>query len=90
MRLKPQLVGRRFGRVMYLVNGIVALALVLPFLFLASLPFILLFALFFTLFIKTWQDLRHREGKALNKTLGDTARNVLLFALLLSAFIVLS
>ena len=82
--------GRRFGRVMYLVNGIVALALVLPFLFLASLPFILLFALFFTLFIKTWQDLRHREGKALNKTLGDTARNVFLFALLLSAFIVLS
>ena len=82
--------GRRFGRVMYLVNGIIALALVLPFLFLASLPFILLFALFFTLFIKTWQDLRHREGKALNKTLGDTARNVLLFALLLSAFIVLS
>lgn len=84
------LFGRRFGRILYLVNGLIALALIFPFLLNASLVFMLLFALFFTLFIKTWQDLRHREGRALNQTLGDTARNVLLFALLLSAFLLFS
>ena len=79
--------GRRFGRILYLINGFIAMLLILPFIIGASLLFQLLFALFFTLFIKTWLDMRRYEGKALNKVLGATARNVMVFAILLSAFL---
>lgn len=82
------LFGRKFGKIAYLANGILAIGLILPFLLEASAPFLLLFALFFALFIKTWQDLSHREGRALNQVLGNTARNEFLFALLLSGYLI--
>ena len=78
------LFGRGFGRIFYLMNGIVAFLFAMPLLFEAPTWVLLLFAAFFTLFIKTWRELYHFEGKELNKTLAHTARNVFLFTLLLS------
>ncbi len=82
------LFGRRFGRIFYLLNGIVALSLVFPLLVQASLWMPAAFGLFFVLFIATWQEMRRKNGKELNLTLAHTARNVLLFSILLSIFLV--
>ena len=83
------LFGRRFGRVAYLVNGGLALGLVFPLLLGAPVWLIALFGLFFVLFIATWQEMRRQEGRALNATLGHTARNVFLFSLLVSLLLCL-
>lgn len=83
------LFGRRFGRVAYLVNGLIALLLVFPLLLAAPLWLTALFGLFFVLFVATWQEMRKREGRALNATLGHTARNVFLFSLLVSLLLCL-
>ncbi len=81
--------GRRFGRIMYMFNGVIALFIILPLLFSATLPYHVLFALYFILFMKTWLDLVLLNGRALNKVLAATAINVLLFSLLISAFLIL-
>ena len=83
------LFGRRFGRVAYLVNGLIALLLVFPLLLAAPLWLTALFGLFFVLFVATWQEMRKREGRSLNATLGHTARNVGLFSLLVSLLLCL-
>lgn len=83
------LFGRRFGRVAYLVNGLIALLLVFPLLLAAPLWLTALFGLFFVLFAATWQEMRKREGRSLNATLGHTARNVFLFSLLVSLLLCL-
>ena len=83
------LFGRRFGRVAYLVNGLIALLLVFPLLLAAPLWLTALFGLFFVLFVATWQEMRKREGRSLNATLGHTARNVFLFSLLISLLLCL-
>ena len=83
------LFGRGFGRVAYFVNGGLALLLVLPLLLTAPVWLIALFGLFFVLFLATWQELRRQEGRALNATLGHTARNVFLFSLLVSLLLCL-
>ena len=83
------LFGRRFGRVAYFVNGLIALLLVFPLLLAAPLWLTALFGLFFVLFVATWQEMRKREGRALNATLGHTARNVFLFSLLVSLLLCL-
>ena len=77
------LFGRRFGRVIYLINGLLALALVFPLIIQLDVTFQVFYGIFFVLFIATWQEMRRKEGQALNRTLGHTARNVFLFALLL-------
>ena len=78
------LFGRTFGLVAYLLNGILALLIALPLLLVKPFWIVGLFALFSGLFFITWQEMRQKEGRALNATLGHTARNVLLYALLLS------
>ncbi len=78
------LFGRKFGVVAYFLNGVLALLIAFPLLLNVSLWMVGLFALFFALFISTWLEMMHNEGCALNKTLGHTARNVFLYALLLS------
>ena len=83
------LFGRRFGRVAYLVNGLIALLLVFPLLLAAPLWLTALFGLFFVLFVATWQEMRKRDGRSLNATLGHTARNVFLFSLLVSLLLCL-
>lgn len=83
------LFGRGFGKIAYFVNGGLALLLVFPLLLTAPVWLIALFGLFFVLFLATWQELRRQEGRALNATLGHTARNVFLFSLLVSLLLCL-
>lgn len=78
------LFGRRFARVFYLVNNVVALLLVLPLLIEAPLWLLFLFGLLFALICLTCKELYTHQGKELNLTLAHTARNLFLFALLLS------
>jgi len=81
------LFGRRFGRIVYLINGFIALLLICPLLIQVGLWMQCLFALYFALFIATWQQLKRNEGRALNRVLGQTARNVFLFAILMVVFL---
>lgn len=80
--------GQQFGRWFYLFNGIVPILLVSPLLLQTEGWKVALFGFFFVLFFQTWRELCTREGKSLNDTLGHTGRNVLLFALCLSALLV--
>lgn len=79
------LFGRRFGRVLYLVNGLVALSIVFPLLLEDNWWKECLYGVFFVLFIVTWRELKRYEGRELNHTLAHTARNLFLFALILTA-----
>lgn len=79
------LFGRRFGRVLYLVNGLVALSIVFPLLLEDNWWKECLYGVFFVLFIVTWGELKRYEGRELNHTLAHTARNLFLFALILTA-----
>ncbi|WP_455637472.1 1,4-dihydroxy-2-naphthoate polyprenyltransferase [Parabacteroides sp.] len=83
------LFGRGFGRIFYLLNGLVAILLAIPLLFEAPTWILFLFAGFFALFFVTWRELYRFDGKELNKTLGHTARNVLIFTLLLCVLLLL-
>jgi len=83
------LFGKTFGRYFYLLNGIIALLIIIPLLFVAPSWQIALFALFFVLFLSTWKEMGKYTGKELNQTLGKTARNVLIFAVLLSLLLLL-
>ena len=74
------LFGRTFGLVTYLLNGILAFLITLPLLMDASPWLVCLFAAFSVLFAATWLY----QGRELNRTLGNTARNVFIYAVLLS------
>lgn len=78
------LFGRRFGRIAYLVNGVLAVLIALPLLMGGTVWAECLFGVFCVLFASTWMEMRHAEGRELNKTLGRTARNVFVYAVLLS------
>jgi len=78
------LFGARFGRIFYLVNGIIAFLIITPLLLEVSVWILFLFAALFALFVATFRELYYFSGRELNKTLAHTARNVFLFALLVS------
>lgn len=82
------LFGRRFGRVFYILNQCMAFLLVFPLLLDAPWWVLFLFAVLFTLCFYTTKELVTLEGRTLNRTLGYTARNVFLFALVLSLYFV--
>ncbi len=84
------LFGRRFARAWYLLNGVVAVAL----LFAHLLDFGVWYALvpslvYLYLHTMTWWRMGRREGMALNPLLGATARNLLVFTLMVSLIWVL-
>ncbi|WP_102408394.1 1,4-dihydroxy-2-naphthoate polyprenyltransferase [Parabacteroides bouchesdurhonensis] len=81
------LFGRTFGRVLYLINGVIALLIVVPLLLNDIWWMTCLFGLFAILFVSTWLELERYEGRELNKTLAHTARNVFIFAILLSVLL---
>ncbi len=83
------LFGRRFGRIAYLLNGLLAVLIVLPLLIMTAIWMQVLFAAFFACFIAAWNELRMTEGRALNVTLGRTARVLLFFSLLVSLLLIL-
>ena len=78
------LFGRTFGLVTYLLNGILAFLITLPLLMDASPWLVCLFAAFSVLFAATWLEMKQYQGRELNRTLGHTARNVFIYAVLLS------
>ena len=78
------LFGRTFGLLAYLLNGILAVLITLPLLMDASPWLVCLFAAFSVLFAATWLEMKHYQGRELNRTLGHTARNVFIYAVLLS------
>lgn len=82
------LFGRRFGRVFYVVNECIAFLLIFPLLLEAPWWILFLFGILFTFCFYTTRELFLLEGKALNQTLGHTARNVFFFALILSSLFV--
>jgi 1,4-dihydroxy-2-naphthoate octaprenyltransferase len=75
--------GRRFGRMLYLSNGILAIVFSLPLLGALHLWMALPYLGFLLLFVGDWRELSRSEGRALNRSLGAAARNVLLYTLLL-------
>ena len=82
------LFGRRFGRVFYVLNECLAFLLVLPLILDAPWWILFLFGILFALCFYTTRELLTLEGRALHRTLGHTARNVFLFAAVLSLLFV--
>lgn len=84
--------GRRFALILYLLNGLIALLLVLP--LVAILPALSwqvgLLGVFFILFYLVWREMAHTEGRLLNKTLGKTGMLVFLFSVSISAILCFS
>ena len=82
--------GRKVMGHIYLLSGILSMALMTPLwqeLPAWSLPVPLIYLL---LHIKTWLKLMRNTGAALNPVLGLTARNLLLFSIMLTLIIVVS
>lgn len=82
------LFGKRFGRFFYVVNNILAFILICPLLIDAPWWILFAFGIVFGLMFMTSKEIFTREGKDLNITLAHTARNVFLFALILSVLFI--
>lgn len=76
-RTSVVILGRKFAIVTYLVNGILATAMLCT--SFVGAAFALLFMM---LHLKTWRGLKTTEGTALNAYIGLTARNQLLFTII--------
>lgn len=77
------LLGKKFGVVFYLVNILLAIACAYPVMF-VSTGNILILIICLLFFIRTWKEMQSKSGVALNETLAHTARNVFLYAIILS------
>jgi 1,4-dihydroxy-2-naphthoate octaprenyltransferase len=67
----------------YLLSGFVAMALMFPVWMNLSLYSLAVPLLFLLLHVKTWKKIKSSRGAALNPLLGATAKNLLLFTLML-------
>ena len=76
--------GRKPAAAAYLINGYVGISLLAPLWFAAPLWVLAVPALYLVLHTVTWHRLTHCDGAALNPLLGATARNMLIFAVLLT------
>ena len=76
--------GRKPAAAAYLINGYVGISLLAPLWIAAPLWVLSVPALYLVLHTVTWHRLTHRDGAALNPLLGATARNMLIFAVLLT------
>lgn len=74
------LFGRRCLRIVYLINVLLASAVII--IYSQSWLAIAIAALFTLIGIGTWREIAKRKGKELNITFGHTARNVLIYAIL--------
>ena len=82
--------GEKAGRYAYLALGILAVGLCAFYAFNGYLMASLLPVLFLILHFTTWREMvRIYQGKALNIVLGKTARNIVVFGLLLSIGLIL-
>ncbi|MDH6311881.1 1,4-dihydroxy-2-naphthoate octaprenyltransferase [Parabacteroides sp. PFB2-10] len=78
------LFGKRYGRIIYLVNGLLAGILTIPVFYRKPWWVILFFILYYILFLRIWRLYMRLEGKALNSILGRTSMMVFLYTLLVS------
>ena len=84
------LLGSKAGRMLYLIAGIIASILCLYFAFKGLYWAAILPQLFLIPHVLTWNEMvRINKGKGLNIVLGKSARNILIFGLLLSLGFVL-
>ncbi len=82
--------GEPFGRYMYLFLGLFAAWLCLGFIFYGNLAAALLPQFYLIPHLRTWQKMAAiRQGKALNKILGETSRNMLWMGILLASGLIL-
>ena len=82
--------GEKAGRYAYLTLGILAVGLCSFYAFNGYLMASLLPIFFLLLHFTTWREMvRIYQGKALNIVLGKTARNIVVFGLLLSLGLIL-
>ena len=84
------LFGRKFARAAYLASGIVALLLVMKFWIAAGIAGFILPLAYLTVHIKNYRDMGKWSGRELNRVLGATARNQLLFTLLFIICIIIA
>lgn len=84
------LFGKGYGRIIYLLNGLAALLITAPLLLQGEREWELILAAFFVFFFFTWKKFCKLEGRALNPMLGRTSVLVFLYALLVSAFLMLN
>ncbi len=79
------LLGEKFGNRQYLLTGIAAWLCCIPLAYHGHWWALVLPTLFLPLHFSTWRAMvTIREGKALNKILGQTSRNMFIFALLVA------
>ncbi len=87
--------GRKVAAFAYLLNGYMAMAVLSAFWLMISLsgalPWwtLLIPVIYLVLHTATWYKLRHRDGAALNPLLGETARNMLIFTVLLTIVLII-
>lgn len=83
--------GRRAASTGYLFNGFIAISLLSPLWVIVPLWVVAIPALYLVIHTVAWRKLTRSEGVALNPLLGATARNMLIFAILLIvAFLIIA
>ena len=87
--------GRKAAAFSYLLNGYTGMAILAVFWFMIArfqvLPVwsLCIPVLYLAMHTGTWHKLRHRDGSALNPLLGETARNMLIFTILLTTVLII-
>ena len=85
--------GRKLAALAYLVNGLLAMSVLgvvwMRLYFASAWWFVLPMLAYLLLHIATWHKLTHTTGAALNPLLGATARNMLIFTILLCAILLI-
>jgi 1,4-dihydroxy-2-naphthoate octaprenyltransferase len=87
--------GRPITAFAYLLNGYTGMAILSAFWFMIAafkvLPVwtLIIPIIYLVLHTVTWYRLKHRDGAALNPLLGETARNMLIFTLLLTIVLII-
>ncbi len=94
-RTSVVLFGRKPASFAYLLNGYMGMAVLTAFWMLVALTralplwTLLVPVIYLVLHTSTWHKLTHRDGAALNPLLGETARNMLIFTLLLTIILII-
>ena len=78
--------GRKTMGNVYLAGGIIAMALLLPLWTASPLYFFIAPTVYLILHFRTWRKIISSSGAALNPLLGETAKNLLIFTVLLLIF----
>ena len=81
--------GRKVMGTVYLLSGILAMALMIPLWMKLPVWVLLLPAFYLVMHFSTWGKVITSSGSALNPLLGKTARNLLLFSMMLLAVLII-